>query len=69
MASLRESLDLATESLRLTVLRYEAGEVSVLEVVDAHTTLVDARNAYNDGLVRYRVALAALQTLTGTLQP
>jgi outer membrane protein TolC len=69
VASLRESLDLATDSLRLTVLRYEAGEVSVLEVVDAHTTLVDARNANNDGLVRYRVALAALQTLTGTLQP
>ena len=69
VASLRESLDLATESLRLTVLRYEAGEVSVLEVVDAHATLVDARNADNDGLVRYRVALAALQTLTGTLQP
>jgi len=69
VASLRESLDLATESLRLTVLRYEAGEVSVLEVVDAHNTLVDARNANNDGLVRYRVALAALQTLTATLQP
>jgi outer membrane protein TolC len=69
VASLRESLDLATESLRLTVLRYEAGEVSVLEVVDAHNTLVDARNASDDGLVRYRVALAALQTLTGTLQP
>ena len=69
IVSLQESLDLATESLRLTVLRYQAGEVSVLEVVDAHATLVDARNAYNDGLVRYRVALAALQTLTGTLQP
>ena len=26
-----------------------------------------ARNAYNDGLVRYREALASLQTLTGTL--
>ena len=67
VASLRESLDLSTESLRLTLLRYQAGEVSVLEVVDAQTTLIQARNAYNDGLVRYRVALAALQTLTGTL--
>jgi outer membrane protein TolC len=67
VASLRESLDLATESLRLTVLRYQAGEVGVLEVVDAQTTLIQARNAYDDGLVRYRVALAALQTLTGTL--
>jgi outer membrane protein TolC len=67
VATLQESLDLSTESLRLTVLRYQAGEVSVLEVVDAQTTLIQARNAYDDGLVRYRVALAALQTLTGTL--
>jgi len=67
VASLRESLDLAIESVRLTVLRYQAGEVGVLEVVDAQTTLIQARNAYDDGLVRYRVALAALQTLTGIL--
>src|SRR5262249_30577596 len=42
VASLRSSLDLATESLRLTLLRYQAGEVSVLEVVDAQTTLIQA---------------------------
>jgi outer membrane protein len=65
--SLRSSLDLATESLRLTLLRYQAGEVTVLEVVDAQVTLIQARGAYDDGLLRYRVALAALQTLTGTL--
>jgi len=63
--SLRRSLDLSTESLRLTLLRYEAGEISVLEVVDAQSTLAQARNAYDDGLLRYRVALADLQTLTG----
>jgi outer membrane protein TolC len=67
VGSLRASLDLATESLRLTVLRYQAGEATVLEVVDAQSTLTQARNAYDDGLVRYRIALAALQTLTGTL--
>lgn len=63
--SLKRSLDLSAESLRLTLLRYEAGEVTVLEVVDAQSTLALARNAYDDGLVRYRVALANLQTLTG----
>jgi len=63
--SLRQSADLASESLKLTLLRYQAGEVSVLEVVDAQTTLAQARNAYDDGLVRYRVAVADLQTLTG----
>jgi outer membrane protein TolC len=66
--SLRSSSDLSAESLRLTTLRYQAGEATALEVVDAQTTANGARNAYNDGLVRYRVALATLQILTG-IQP
>jgi outer membrane protein TolC len=65
--SLRSSADLAAESLRLTLLRYTAGESTALEVVDAQTTVTQARNAYDDGLARYRAALAALQSLTGTL--
>lgn len=64
--ALRHSVDLAAESLRLYSLRYEAGEATVLELVDAQTTLTQARNAYDDSLVRYRVALANLQTLTGS---
>jgi len=66
VSSLSHSADLAAESLRLTLLRYTAGEVAVLEVVDAQTTLAQARNAYADGLVRYRVAISDLQTLTGS---
>jgi len=66
VSSLSHSADLAAESLRLTLLRYTAGEVTVLEVVDAQTTLAQARNAYADGLVRYRVAISGLQTLTGS---
>lgn len=64
---LRQSADLAAESLRLTTLRYQGGEATVLEVVDAQNTLTQARNAYSDGVVRYRSALANLQTLTGTM--
>jgi outer membrane protein TolC len=67
MESLRSSAELSAESLRLTLLRYQAGESTALEVVDAQSTLALARNAYDDGVVRYRVALASLQTLTGTL--
>lgn len=63
--TLRTMVSLASESLRLTRLRYQAGEATALEVVDAQTTLTSARNALSDGLVRYRVALANLQTLTG----
>jgi len=66
VSSLSHSADLAAESLKLTQLRYTAGEVTVLEVVDAQTTLAQARNAYADGLLRYRVALSDLQTLTGS---
>lgn len=66
VASLRSSADLSSESLRLTVLRYQAGEATVLEVVDAQTTLIQARNAVDDGLARYRIAIAQLETLTGT---
>lgn len=65
MELLRSSADLAQESLRLTTLRYRDGEATVLEVVDAQNTLTQARNAYAGGLMRYRVALANLQTLTG----
>lgn len=67
LASLRRSVTLAEESLRLTILRYEAGESTALEVVDAQTTLLQARNSYADGLVRYRVAAGTLQSYTGSL--
>lgn len=62
---LRAALDLASESLRLNTLRYQAGEATILELVDAETALTQARNAYDDGMVRYRLAIANLQTLTG----
>ena len=62
----RHVADLAAESLRLTNLRYQAGESTALEVVDAQTTLVQARGAYVDAEARYRVALAELQTVTGS---
>src|SRR5208337_66757 len=62
---LRSSADLAAESLRLTNLRYQAGEALALEVVDAQNTLTAARNAWHDGEARYHLAIANLQTLTG----
>ena len=62
----RNSVDLAAESMRLTNLRYQAGEATALEVVDAQNTLTQARNSYSDGETRYHVAIANLQTLTGS---
>jgi outer membrane protein TolC len=64
--NLRRSADLAADSLRLTKLRYEGGEASVLELVDAQNTFTGVQDAYADAQVRYRVSLAKLQTLTGS---
>jgi outer membrane protein TolC len=65
MESLASSAELAADSMRLTTLRYQAGESTVLEVVDAQNTLTLARNAYDDGQARFRIAVANLQTMTG----
>lgn len=65
LEDLKRSGELASESLRLVTLRYQNGEATVLEVVDAQTTFTSANSAYQDGALRYRVALASLQTLTG----
>ena len=66
-ASLDESVTTAAESLRLTRLRYQAGEGTVLEVVDAQNAFLTTQNAREDGRVRYETALAELQSLTGTM--
>jgi outer membrane protein len=67
LASLELSVQTARESLRLTRMRYSAGEATVLEVVDAQNSLTSAELAYQDGTIRYQVALANLQLLTGTI--
>jgi outer membrane protein TolC len=67
LASLEASVSTAGESLRLIKLRYNGGEATVLEVVDAQSAFVMAENALEDGRVRYETARADLQTLTGTM--
>ena len=67
LASLEESATNAAESLRLTRLRYQGGDATVLEVVDAENTLLTAQSSREDGRLRYRMALAQLQSLTGTM--
>ena len=66
MDTSRRSAELAAESLRLTTLRYQAGESTALEMVDAQNTFVQARNGADDAEARYHVAIAQLQTLTGS---
>jgi outer membrane protein TolC len=64
---LDQSVRTAGESLRLTKLRYSAGESTALEVVDAQNSYLLAETAQSDGVVRYQSAFATLQLLMGTL--
>ncbi len=65
--SLKASLDLSTESLQAHAASLPGGRGLGARGGRRADDADQARNAYDDGLVRYRVALAALQTLTGTL--
>jgi outer membrane protein TolC len=67
LQSLDQSVQTASESLRLTRLRYTAGEATVLEVVDAQNSLTTAEIAREDGTVRYQLAMTNLQLLTGAI--
>jgi outer membrane protein TolC len=62
---LRRAVDLAAESLRLNQLRYQAGEAPIADLVDAQSNFTQSRNAFDDGMMRYRLAVSNLQTLTG----
>ncbi|HET9086925.1 MAG TPA: TolC family protein [Acidobacteriaceae bacterium] len=65
--SLLRSVDQAKESLHLSTLRYQAGEATVVEVVDAQNTYLTTETLAADGAVRYHVAVANLERLTGKL--
>jgi outer membrane protein TolC len=67
LASFDETVRTAAESLRLTNMRYSAGEATVLEVVDAQNSYSAAQSSQVDAAVRYHVAFGQLQTLTGKL--
>jgi outer membrane protein len=64
--SARRASEFGAESLRLVTLRYQAGESTALEVVDAQNTFTQTSAAFADAQARYRVALATLQTFTGS---
>jgi outer membrane protein TolC len=67
LRSLDTSVLTARESLRLTNLRYVDGESTAFEVVDAQSAVLTAESAQIDGQLRYQLARAQLQTLTGRL--
>ena len=62
----RDVMGQATALLNLSNVRYTGGVTPLSEVLEAQNALVKARNDYADAQTRYRVAIAALQTFTGS---
>ena len=61
--TLRQSSELASESVRLTNLRYQGGEATALEVVDARWLSVTRRRTLYEPGVRYvKVGLATVES-------
>lgn len=67
LTSLQASVGQSQESLHLTTLRYQSGEATALEVADAQNTFLATELAAADGAVRYHLARANLERLTGRL--
>jgi outer membrane protein TolC len=65
MAEGRREVELARESLRLARLRYDGGEGSALEVVDAMNTLVAAEISYHRAVFQYHASRARLEVAAG----
>lgn len=65
----RDSAAQAAESLRILRNRYEAGLVTIMDVLRAETMQTSARNSHLNAVYDYRLAFAALELATGELGP
>ena len=61
----KRETELARESLRLSRLRYDAGETGALEVVESQNTAAAAEVAYNRAIFNYHMSRARLEVAIG----
>ncbi|MCL5669808.1 MAG: TolC family protein, partial [Acidobacteria bacterium] len=65
----RDAAKQAQESLRILRNRYEAGLVTIMDVLRAETMRTSAENNHLNALYDYRISYAALELATGELAP
>ncbi|WP_314642354.1 TolC family protein [uncultured Veillonella sp.] len=63
--STQTAVNQGEENFRIATLRYRAGVGTSLDVLNAETTLTDARNNYVEALYNYNISIAELEQLTG----
>ncbi len=65
LVSQKKNIEVANESLRLATVRYDAGTVQQIDVLNAQTTLTQTRTNFVQALHDYAVARAQLLRATG----
>ena len=61
----QKQIELSEENLRVAELLYKEGMATTTDIIDATTSLTDARNSYYNALYEYQVAYAQLEKATG----
>ncbi|HOL21949.1 MAG TPA: TolC family protein [bacterium] len=61
----QKQIELAEENLRVAEMLYKEGMATTTDIVDATTSLTDARNSYYNALYEYQVAYAQLEKAIG----
>ena len=62
--ALRSQIEFAQENLRVVTKKYEASTATSVEVLDAQSTLTQAKAGYQVALLNYYIAFANLQRAT-----
>ncbi|MCX8083249.1 MAG: TolC family protein, partial [bacterium] len=61
-----KQIELAEENLRVAELLYEEGMATTTDILDADTSLTEARNGLYNALYEYQLAYAELERASGT---
>lgn len=64
----RKEIEVAEETLRVAELLYKEGLSTIIDVIDAMTSLYQARNNYYNYLYEYKVAYSELEKVSGILK-
>lgn len=64
----RKEIEVAEETLRVAELLYKEGLSTITDVIDAMTSLYQARNNYYNYLYEYKVAYSELEKVSGILK-
>ena len=62
-----ENLNIAAENMDLNTLRYNEGQLPILDVLSSQLSWIQANNSYVSALLAYKIAYAEYQYVSGAI--